>query len=155
MKFPLVLLPCNTLSTLTPDQRLSTLACVHSHLAPGGLFAASLPNPSILAEMPRRGSEEVEESFPHPVSGDPVQVSSSWRRSAQHFTVTWHYDCLLPDGQVERLTAQAVHSLEPAEAYFTALEQAGMHLTEIYGDFDRSPYTADSPYLIVVAKNAL
>jgi SAM-dependent methyltransferase len=155
MLFSLVILPCNTLSILSPDQRLSTLACVHHHLAPGGLFAASLPNPLILAEMPRRGPEEIEETFPHPVSGDPVQVSSAWRRSAHKFTVTWHYDCLLPAGQVERLTAQAAHSLEPAEAYFAALEGAGMRLTEIYGDFDRSPYTADSPYLVLVAKNAL
>jgi SAM-dependent methyltransferase len=155
MQFPLILLPCNTLSTLAPEQRLATLACVRLHLVPGGLFAASLPNPLILAEMPRRGPEEIEETFPDPVSGDPVQVSSAWRRGAHHFTVTWHYDRLLPDGQVERLTAQASHSLEPAEAYFAALEQAGLHVSTVYGDFDRSPYTADSPYLILVARRAV
>jgi len=151
LQFPLILLPCNTLSTLSPEQRFSTLACARAHLAPGGLFAASLPNPLILAEMPRRGPEEIEETFPHPESGDPVQVSSAWRRSSHHFTVTWHYDHLLPDGQVERLTAQAVHSLEPAAAYFAALEGAGLQEAAVYGDFDRSPYTADSPYLILVA----
>jgi len=151
LHFPLILLPCNTLSTLSPAERLSTLVCVHAHLAPGGLFAASLPNPLVLAEMPRRGAEEIEETFPHPVSGDPVQVSSAWRRSAGHFTVTWHYDHLLPAGQVERLTAQAVHSLEPPEVYFAALEEAGLPAVAVYGDFDRSPYTSDSPYLILVA----
>lgn len=151
LRFPLILLPCNTLSTLAPAERFSTLACVRSHLTPGGLFAASLPNPLVLADMPRRGAEEIEETFPHPVSGDPVQVSSAWRRSAQHFTVTWHYDHLLPNGQVERLTAQAVHSLAPPEAYYAALEGAGLAAAAVYGDFDRSPYTPESPYLILVA----
>jgi SAM-dependent methyltransferase len=151
LQLPLILLPCNTLSTLAPAERLSTLACVRAHLTPGGLFAASLPNPLILAEMPRRGAEEIEETFLHPVSGDPVQVSSAWRRNAKHFTVTWHYDRLLPAGQVERLTAQAMHSLESPETYFAALEEAGLHTAAVYGDFDRSPFTSDSPYLILIA----
>jgi SAM-dependent methyltransferase len=54
--FPLILLPCNTYSFLQPDVRKQTLEQVFSHLAPGGIFAISLPNPAILAdlEMKRR-----------------------------------------------------------------------------------------------------
>jgi SAM-dependent methyltransferase len=149
--FSLIILPCNTLSTLEPEQRLTTLACVRRHLASDGLFVASLPNPLALKVMPHRGSEEIEEAFILP-SGDPVQVSSAWQRGPQQFTVTWHYDRLLPDGKVQRLTAQVVHSLEPPEAYFTALEQAGLRTAEVYGDFDRSPFALASPNLILVAR---
>lgn len=150
-RFPLIILPCNTLSTLPAQARRSTLGRVREHLSSGGIFAASLPNPAALAEMPRRGEEELEETFSHPLSGNPVQVSSAWRRRAHHFTVTWHYDHLLPDGQVERLTAQAVHALEPPEVYFEELAQAGLRTMGVYGEFDRSLYTQESPNLILVA----
>jgi len=149
--FSLIILPCNTLSTLSTEARHSTLECVREHLAPQGLFAASLPNPSALLEMPRRGPEEVEETFTHPLSGEPVQVSSAWKRSAHHFTITWHYDHLLPDGQVQRTTAQAVHSLELPEVYYDALTKAGLQTQAVYGDFDLSQFTPDSPYLILIA----
>ena len=33
------------------------------------------------------------------------------------------------------------------------LEQAGLTLTNVYGDYDRSAYTSTSPYMIVEAKN--
>ena len=84
---------------------------------------------------------EIEETFILP-SGDAVQVSSAWRRSAQNFTVTWHYDHLLPDGLVERLTAQAVHSLEPPEVYLAALEGAGLHPGQRHGPGPRGPAVA-------------
>lgn len=149
--FPLIILPCNTLSTLSAEARHSTLECVREHLTPQGLFAASLPNPPALLEIPRRGAEQLEETFTHPLSGNPVQVSSAWKRSARHFTVTWIYDHLLPDGQVQRLTIQAAHSLEPPEAYQEALALVGLQIMAVYGDFDRSQFTPDSPYLILVA----
>jgi SAM-dependent methyltransferase len=150
-EFPLILLPCNTWSTLPPKKRQAALGCIRAHLAGGGVFALSLPNPAALAELPRRGEEEVEETFTHPHSGCPVQVSSAWRRSKGHFTVLWHYDHLLPDGQVKRLTAQVQHSLEQPKVYIWELEQAGLQIGAVYGDFDRSPYTAESPALILVA----
>jgi hypothetical protein len=90
---------------------------VRQHLAPGGIFAASLPNPLRLASLPARGPAEVEETFPHPRTGNPVQVSSAWQRRKDAFTLTWHYDHLLPDGQVERQTVETCHSLQPLEAY--------------------------------------
>ena len=150
-QFSLIILPCNTWSTLPAEQRQAALERISAHLAPGGAFAVSLPNPDALAEMPRQGEEEVEETFTHPHSGFPVQVSSAWRRSKGHFTIFWHYDALLPDGQVERLTAQVEHLMEPAEVYIQELEQAGLQVSAVFGDFDQAPYTAESPALILAA----
>jgi SAM-dependent methyltransferase len=151
-RFALILLPCNTYSMLEAERRRATLACVRRHLLPGGLFAASLPNPALLLRLPRRADSELEDSFPHPMGGEPVQVSSGWERSAAHLTVYWHYDHLLPDGRVERISTQAVHELAPAEAYLSELEAAGLQLRELYGDFDRSPYKPDSPSLIFTGR---
>ena len=48
LKFPLIILPCNTYSTLSARQRQATLGCIQKHLAPGGLFAASMLNPAAI-----------------------------------------------------------------------------------------------------------
>ncbi len=151
-RFPLVILPCNTISLLSAEERQQTFQQVTRHLSQNGLFATSLPNPAMLATQPRRGAEEVEEIFDHPVDGNPVQVSSAWKCSSRHFTLTWHYDHLLPDGQVNRLSRHAQHSLEGIESYRADLEAAGMTMHAVFGDFDRSAYTEESPYLILMAE---
>jgi hypothetical protein len=150
--FELILLPCNTLSTLPGPTRSAALGRVRQHLSPTGLFAASLPNPSLLRRLPRQADSEIEEIFPHPVDGEPVQVISAWQRSGRHFTITWHYDHLLADGRVERVTAQVNQALLGVEEYIGEFQKAGLTVEGTYGDFDRSPYAEDSPNLIILAR---
>ena len=149
-KFPLIILPCNTYSVLTKEERLSTLRSTADHLSPGGVLAVSIPNPAWLAEMPEEADLEVEAVFEHPNSGNPVQVSSAWKRDSDRVIVQWHYDHLLPDGQVERLSAQASHSLTRAEDYSQEFESRGFKV-KTFGDFDKSPYDPESVYLIFEA----
>ncbi|MCH7479978.1 MAG: class I SAM-dependent methyltransferase [Chloroflexi bacterium] len=150
-KFPLIILPCNTYSTLSAQQRLVTLECVQKHLAAGGLFAASMLNPARVLELPESGEPELEETIVHPRSGQPVQVSSAWQRGESSFQVIWHYDHMLPDGKVERTTVTANHELASTEDYQHELQQAGFELKDVYGDFEEGSYHADSPYFIFVA----
>lgn len=150
--FSAICLPCNTFSTLSPAQRLATLRCTRRHLSPGGVFAASLPNPELLLRLPATAASDLEEFFTHPVDGEPVQVSSAWRRSGECFKVTWHYDHLLPDGRVERLSAVVTHRLERLESYEQDLSHAGFQLVQVYGDFDYSAYSSESPWLILTAQ---
>jgi hypothetical protein len=145
-------MPCNTLSTLSAEERPRVFACLRRHLRQGGTFAASLPSPLALRQMPARGEEEVEEFLEHPDTGGVLQVSSAWRRTKQAFEVTWHYDHLRPDGMVERLSVRARHSLDILEVYQAELHQAGLEVVQVYGDFDRSAYTAESPDLILLAR---
>lgn len=151
-RFALILLPCNTLSALSPETRHSMLVLVRRHLSASGLFAASLPNPSFLTRSSSQAEPEIEEIFPHPDDREPVQVSSAWQRHGEHFTITWHYDHLLPDGRVERTTTQVSHALLPLESWLSEFRDAGLGVEACYGDFDRSPYTEDSPDLILLAK---
>ncbi len=150
--FHLVILPCNTYSTLTPAQRQSALACVRGCLIQGGPFCVSLPNPALLKRLPKESAAEVEEVFSHPVDGEPVQVSSGWKRTRDTFTLEWHYDHLLPDGHVERTTACVCHHLEKIDRYLEEFNQAGFNDIKIFGDFDESPYDKSSPNLIIVAE---
>ncbi len=152
-QFSLIILPCNTFSTLNADERRACLSRVRQHLKPGALFAVSLPNPSIWSSLPARPEPEIEEEFILPETSNPVQVSSTWRRTKQSFTITWIYDQLYPDGRVERITMQAVHCRHPADAFLAEIRSAGLDIIGTFGDFDRSPYTVDSPHLIILARS--
>jgi hypothetical protein len=152
IQFPLIILPCNTLSTLAVEARMAALRNVRGHLQAGGLFAASLPNPGLLSTLPSQAEAEIEEVFTHPLSGNPVQVSSSWERTSHYFTVHWFYDHLLPDGQIERLPIEVRYAMVPVSGYLDELSSAGLRLVSSYGDFDRSAYTPESPSWIFIAE---
>lgn len=149
-KLAAALMPCNTYSTLTAGERARLLAGLHSRLAPGGVFAASLPNPAALLALDD-SEDEVEDSFTHPHSGNPVQVSSGWQRQGDELRVRWQYDHLLPDGQVQRHSAEVCHHLTPTAALLAELAAAGFH-PAAYGGYARQPFTARSPILILEAR---
>ena len=151
VQFQLILLPCNTFSTLEAHQREGCLGCVTRHLRQSGIFAVSMPNPELLANLPAHSAAEMEDEFLHPVSGNPVQVSSSWERRRGRFTVTWIYDHLQPDGEIEHLEVQTRHHIHSLEAYLGEFREAGLDVIEIYGDYDFSPYREGSPSLIILA----
>jgi len=151
-RFGLILLPCNTYSTLSTTDRVRLLKCALEHLKPGGTFATSLPNPVLLRSLPRQAGSEIEEIFPHPLDNEPVQVSSEWRRDQKSLTLQWHYDHLLPEGRVERVTSQVIHHLTGVETYQEEIEAVGFGELKLMGDFDGSDYTPSSPQLILLSK---
>ncbi len=150
--FPLVILPCNTFSTLDAQKRKACLRCIWKALLPGGVFAVSIPNPELLMRLPARSEAMLEDEFLHPASGNPMQVSSSWQRTKTTFTVTWMYDHLIPDGKVERQVVKNVQWLTSLESYKEDFHNTGFEVTEIFGDFDCSLYRDDSPQLIFIAR---
>jgi SAM-dependent methyltransferase len=149
-RFGLIILPCNTLSTLDPELRRRMLHLVRQHLQPLGCFAASAPNPQIYKDLPAHAEPEIEDVFPHPQDGEPVQASSEWERTKSHFILTWHYDHLQPDGTSQRYSAVVRHRLDPVQTYLDELDSAGLALAALYGDFDRSDFHRDAPHMIMV-----
>lgn len=150
--FRLVILPCNTYSTLTAAQRQQTLTCVRRCLLSGGAFVVSMPNPKILKLLPKESLSEIEDIFSHPQDGEPVQVSSAWRRIRKNFFLEWHYDHLLPDGQVERTTVHSCHFLESLCIFIQEFNRAGFSHVQAYGNFGESAYHDDSPNLILAVQ---
>ena len=150
-KFGLILFPCNTYSTLAEAERAKCLKRVRGHLTPGGAFVASTVNPQVVFDLPQSSYTEVEEIFPDPESDDPIQASSSWERRRNLFHVSWHYDRLMENGEVERVTLRITHELKDVSGYLEEMEQCGLKPVAVYGDFDFSPYEPDSPYLIMIA----
>ncbi len=153
-KFGLIILPCNTLSTLQPALRRQMLQHVKQHLAPDGCFTTSLPNPQVFKDLPGIGEPELEDFFPHPQDGEPVQVSSEWKRTKNHFILTWHYDHLQPDGTIQRYSTTARHSLAPAKTYLDEMVEVGLKIKSSWGDFNGSSFDSEAPHLIVVTTPA-
>lgn len=153
-QFNLIILPCNTYSTFSPADRATILENLHRHLHPKGTFSVSVPNPSVLTELPRHAAPEIEDIFPHPDDLEPVQVYSAWDRTDDKFTVHWHYDHLGPNGNTERISVQIHHYLTPALKYVRELHAAGFKQIDQYGDFDFSEYCPDSPNLILTASRS-
>jgi SAM-dependent methyltransferase len=148
-QFSLIISPCNTYSTLDTIQRRQVLERTRLHLISGGCFAASIPNPEILIDTEDQDvADEPEETIIHPETKFPVQVSSSYYCRANCFYLTWHYDHLLPDGSVKRLDLNVQHFIQPASEYLAEIQAAGFKVLNIWGDYDHTPYTPESPYLI-------
>ncbi len=147
-QFNLIICPCNTFSTLSEAHRAAALAAIRHHLVPGGCFAASIPNPELLFDLRSQPEPALEADFLDPESGDPVQVSSSFVRRGSILQLAWHYDRLLPDGRVQRLTARVDQNIQRFSGYQTQLQSAGLEINHLWGDFDRSSYTPESPNLI-------
>jgi len=151
IKFPMIILPCNTFSTLDETSRKSVLSCVNKHLSKGGIFAASIPNPEILSMLVSSDQSEIEMVFPHPKSGNPVQVSCRIVRKPDLVIFHWYYDHLLPDGVVDRLTISTRHHLVSTSQVLDEFQKSGYAIEEPYGDFNFSPLTRNSANLIIVA----
>jgi SAM-dependent methyltransferase len=150
-QFPLILLPCNTYSLLSSDERKQLLEKVDASLEKFGCFAFSIPNPQMIESLPIESEPEIEMSILHPVSNQPVQISSGWKKEKNQITFTWIYDHLLPTGEIEREGISLTHQISPIEIYFSELESQGFQYN-YYGDFERNPFNEDSNYLIIEAK---
>jgi SAM-dependent methyltransferase len=151
-EFPMIFLACNTLSALPELIRKQAYQRIYAHLEPGGIFAASLPNPDYLKSLPVEGELEVEDILYHPHHHNPIQVSSGWQRTSTKILFYWHYDQLLPDGKVIRKSIKSEQFIIDLRKHLDELRSANLEPYHLYGDFDGSEYDRESPYLIFLAR---
>jgi SAM-dependent methyltransferase len=141
------------------EDQLACLRCANQHLAPGGRFILDLfqPDPRLLAG--EESMEETVDSADVPMPGGGTFTCShrivAFHRSRQYNEVELIYDVTRPDGTTERL----VHAF-PFRYFFPAevrhlLARSGLRIVDVFGDFDRSPLTDDSPEMIFVAESVL
>ncbi len=157
--FGVVIIPCNTYSTFPPEERQIIISKIYQLLGQRGVFAVSMPNPIQLRYLHEKLQEnadqfgsDLETSYLHPDTGNPVQVSSSMIAKEMSLGWDWIYDHLHPDGQVDRFVKSTEHFLATLKTYQQELIAAGFAEIVSMGNFDNSDYTEDSPYLILVGR---
>jgi SAM-dependent methyltransferase len=131
---------------LTDEDIAACLSNLRGHLAPGGRLAFATRNPAI--EIWRGWTADdsrerltVEAIGDIDVCWDVTDVSPPY--------VTFDTRYTFPGGE-ESVTPSTLRFMDRAELA-GHLESADFKTFEWYGDWDRSPLTADSPEIIVVA----
>ncbi len=156
-QFRLAIIPFRPFQHLLEvEQQLNCLKSVSRHLAPGGCFildffqtdARRMHDPDFQRERPA-GPE-----VPLP-DGRRLQISErtvAFHRAEQRNDVEMYYNVAHPGGRTER------HIFAFTIRYFFRYEvehllaRCGFRVAHVYGSFDRSPLTDDSPDMIFVAE---
>lgn len=153
--YNLVIFPLNSfLHLATPARQVSCLRSVHRILVPGGTFALDLPNPepSILGHTEH--GLIVEYTKPGLLPGWTVTKlrSQTVDPVRQVLRVTLIFDELAPSGSLRRTSATFEMRYVHRNELETLLDQAGLTLEWVAGDFDGRELNADSSKMVVVAR---
>lgn len=151
----LIIVSYNTFLHLLPSDRHRTLSRVRQSLARSGVLVLDLPNPLELTAGIDEGVCVLERVLEEPSSGDTLMQFSVSRLFAaeQRLSVTWIFDRVAAaDGGIHRLVSQFdYHYLFPHEVAIL-LENAGLKLDGLYGDYERRMYREESERMLAVAR---
>jgi SAM-dependent methyltransferase len=154
-RFRLISVPFNTWLHLPHHgPQAAALRCIDQHLLPGGWFVMDLPAPATIVDAEHDGSMVLEGIFSGREPQERVlQFSSTQLDSKQQVLhVTWIYDLVGADGGLKRtVVPMTLHYLFPRQAQ-RLLQEAGLKVKAMWGDYDRAPYTADSEKLIILTE---
>jgi SAM-dependent methyltransferase len=156
-EFSLIIIPFRPFQHLLEvSDQLECLDAVRRHLVPGGRLIVDFfqVNP---AAMQDPAWQEEREDMPETLLPDGRKVRRTFRIAAFHRErqvndVEMFWYVRHPDGRTERIVWRT-----PLRYFFRyevehLLARAGLRLTALYGNFDRSPVQGDSPEMIFVAE---
>lgn len=152
-EYPLITVPFNSWMHLESAAQMATaLRGIRRHLAPGGRLVIDVPAPATIVDAEHDSTLVLEATFALENGETLLQFSSTrldMRQQLLH--VTWLYDHVGQDGQVQRtVLPMALRYLFPYEAELM-VQRAGLELIGLWGDYDRSPYSAVADHLLIVA----
>ncbi|MCU1336625.1 MAG: type 12 methyltransferase [Bryobacterales bacterium] len=137
------------------DEQLSFLGCVHRHLKPGGKLALDVFNPDLTRLASPVSPEEIEDTSEF-VLADGRQLRRMFRVTAkrvaaQSSDIELIYYVRDPNGDTQRIV-QAF----PMRYFFRyelehLLARSGFEIQNLFGNFDKSPFTESSPEMVVIA----
>jgi len=150
-RFKFALAPLNTLANLDDHAFRKAVVQAAAHLDPGARLAFDLPNPATALEE-NADPDEILDAFIEPVTGCSVQVRASITalENASAQRVTWVYELLRTDGEVDRVIVEQIFHLRDVKQLELLAETAGVTLEEILGDYDGSAFSSISPRLIAI-----
>ncbi len=131
----------------------NVLQQTHRILRPGGRLTFETRNPATRWED-RWTRARTEATLPHPDGGE----FTSWVEVVdktgppESYTITHHGHTILPGG-LHLSAAETLRFRSPTEA-IASLQEAGFSLEEAWGNWDRSPFTADSEEMITLARRS-
>lgn len=136
---------------LTREQQGACLRRCHEHLREGGRLAIDVFNPKLSLLAAGAMNLQAEHAGP---GGTVIHETGRAEYDLANQSLVWtpRYECTGPDGPTE------VHEYVTRLRYFFRfeiewmLEACGFEMAALYGDFDRCPFTAESPEMVFVAR---
>jgi len=134
------------------EQQLACLARVRAHLAPGGLFAFDVFNPSLERMALDSEPEVLDLSFAY--EGRPTKryVSATRDRVSQLIRITMRYVEETGAGPAQESIVHLSMRWFWRYELEHLLHRAGFTDVTIHGNFDRSPVGRTSPAFVVLAR---
>jgi SAM-dependent methyltransferase len=152
-RFGLVFVASNSLTHLhSAGDIVDCFRAVRRHVAPGGRFAFDVFNPSVRVLAGADGVRRERKRFADPERGEiRVDVEERYDAAAQVTRGIWYFSTENePDFVVSSVE---VRSFFPQELPFL-LEAGGLRLVERYGDFERAPFTSETPTQVCICEAA-
>jgi trans-aconitate methyltransferase len=146
----LALAALNTFAYLSDDQFVAALVNVEKILTQEGAIALDLPafdaNPWSVVQ-----ADDPLDSFTDPQLGTSIEVRAKITGDPGTLRVTWLYDEILPDGQVERHEWDQVYYQRTELDVRDLVKKSGLRVNSVHGDYDCTPHLPESERLLVVA----
>jgi len=140
-KFDAVVTLGNSFGYFSDDDNARFLASVSKHLIKGGIFVLDLSNTSGLIRHPLG-------TFDYRFKGGVLTTSAyAFDPLSMRLKIKWK----IAIGKKVKSTAGEIR-LYTAPEIFSLLEQTGMRVKSVFGDFIGHPYDLESPRLIIVSK---
>jgi hypothetical protein len=157
--FALAIVPFRPIQhLLTIDDQMAALNAIGRHLERGGRLVFDVFNPNIRLLADPTRSEEREDTPETPLP-DGRTMRRTGRVTAvhpveQYSEVELIYYVQQPDGRAERLVQSFPMRWYTKSELIHVLARSGFRVIRIWGDFDRSPLSDESPEMIFIAERA-
>ncbi len=155
--YSLVTIPFRSFQHLvTADEQKACLRGIHRHLAAGGRLVIDVFNPRLDRLYDPKYTEEKEDvpevALPDGRRFRRTSRTAAFHRDQQYNDIEITYHVTHPDGRTER-TVQAF----PMRYCFRyemehLLELCGFRVIDLFGNFERSAYSSDSPEMVFAAR---
>ncbi|MDD5288773.1 MAG: class I SAM-dependent methyltransferase [Dehalococcoidales bacterium] len=141
---------------ITVDEQKACLGCIHKHLDKKGILVFDVYHPFLPRLIDSKYSMEMEVNPPLKLPDGSVirrtNRTAAFHRAEQYNDIELIFYVKHPDGREERLV-QAF----PMRYFYRyevehLLSLCGFRVVELFGNFDRSAFSDDSPEMIFVAE---
>jgi SAM-dependent methyltransferase len=148
-KFHTIILPLNSLAHLvTADDVRNTCDCIKNHLVPGGRFFLDYLNPRL--DVLQCNTIAPAHAGTYTTSAGKtiaLTFTNKYNNKTQINTVHWYYD--IDDGK-ERYIEEMPMRIYFPEELDALLEANGFLIEEKYGNYDKTPFTENSPQQLYI-----
>ena len=154
--FDLAIVPYNTFMHLDTPTAVQTLKGIRPYLKQNGRLLIDIINPFYIAETPTDTTLLLENSFTDPKTDETVLQFAANRLDdeAQLLEITWVYDASPKAGGAVRRTISTMtyHYRFPHQLQLL-LQETGYKLVEMMGNYDKTPFSEESPRLLLLAQS--